>query len=309
MLKPRISIIIVSYKVRDLLLNCLRSLVKTSGGKEDLEIIVIDNNSGDGTREAILNEFPNVQFVENNYNAGFSGANNQGIKLAKGDYIFLLNPDTELVGDAVHELKQYLDLHPECVLVAPQLLNTDGSLQISAWKDHNVSSLIMETLFLHKYFNTIQYPDSFFNKTFEPKTLSGAALFFRKSLTEAIGLLDEQLFWMEDIDFCVRARLKGLLVYFPGAKVIHHSGQSQKKNYNVAISNQLLSKLKYFRKHEKITIRVLANLSCFVFICTRILAFSMLTPFGKLYRLKAKAYFYTLGRFLKYIFMNDLGVL
>jgi len=220
MLKPRISIIIVSYKVRDLLLACLRSLEKTSGEKGDLEIIVVDNNSGDGTRESVLNEFPNVQFVENKVNAGFSGANNQGMVLAKGDYIFLLNPDTEVVGDAVRELEQYLNRHPECVLVAPQLLNTNGSLQISAWKDHRLSSLLIETFFLHKMFNTLQYPSSFFNKTFEPSTLSGAALFFRKSLTEAIGLLDEQLFWMEDIDFCLRAKAKGRVVYLPDAKVI-----------------------------------------------------------------------------------------
>jgi N-acetylglucosaminyl-diphospho-decaprenol L-rhamnosyltransferase len=306
--QTHISVVIVSYEVRELLLACLYSIEKAPGGIENIEIIVVDNNSSDGSAEAVRQNFPYVKVIDNKFNSGFSAGNNQGIALAKGKYIFLLNPDTEVVGDALHDLERYLDNHPACSLVAPQLLNSDGSIQVSAWKNHRVSTLIVETFYLHKFINTINYPPDCFEREFEPLSLSGAALFFRKSLTEEIGMLDEQLFWMEDIDFCFRARQRGKLAYFLNAKVVHHSGQSQKKNYNISISNQLISKLKYFRKHTGRLAAGLANLSCFLFVCSRILAFSVVSPFGKLYRMKAKAYFYTFSKLMRYLILNDTSV-
>lgn len=300
-----ISVIIVNYNVRQLLLDCLNSLYRHIPQGLVLETIVIDNNSSDGSVEAVLSDFPQVTVIANKFNAGFSGGNNQGMSIAKGRFLFLLNPDTEVLDNALRQLFSYISGDPGCAIVAPQLLNTDHSLQVSAWKEHSAWDLVLETFFLHRLFGLLEYPPGQFAKTAEVKACSGAALLFRKTLTEQIGMLDEQLFWMEDIDFCLRARQHGKLVYLHTAQVVHHSGQSQKKNYNVAVSNQLLSKLKYYKKHFSAFYVILAAFSCFVFIVSRLLAFSILSPFRKLFRLKAKAYFYTLKRFFRYIFLNE----
>lgn len=300
-----ISVIIVSYNVKELLMDCILSVYKQTPLAISIEVIVIDNNSSDYSVEAVKEKFPEVVIIANKFNAGFSGANNQGMLIAKGKYIFLLNPDTEIVDDAVVQLFSYLSSNNNCAVVAPQLLNSDRTIQLSAWRNHKVSGLAAETFFLHRLFDTTNYPFEQLKTTFQAETLSGAALFFRRDLIGKIGMLDEKLFWMEDVDFCYRAGKQGTLVYLNSARVLHHSGQSQKKNYNVAISNQLLSKLKFYKKHFSFFKVSLANISCFVFICTRLTAFALLSPFKVIYRLKAKAYFYTLKRFLKYIFFNE----
>jgi len=306
--QPRISIILVSYQVRQLLLSCLESIRQTIGLGADVEVLVIDNASTDGSVDAVKAAFPEVILIANSFNAGFSGANNQGIVQAKGDYIFLLNPDTELLPGAVEKLLAYLEAHSACVLVAPQLLNSDGSLQLSAWKETRVLALLLETVYLHVFFPVSPYPIEQLRSVFEPSSLSGAALFFRKSLITQIGMLDTALFWMEDVDFCRRARTTGHLAYLPSAQVIHHSGQSQKRNYHIAISNQLLSKLKYFRKYHSRPVCWVGNVACFIFVCSRIIAFGVASPMGEIYRLKRKAYLYTFRKLMRYLFLNDQTV-
>ncbi len=300
-----ISVVIVSYNVKQLLLDCLTTIYAQAPAGLVIETIVVDNNSSDDSVAAVIAAFSQVTVIANQFNAGFSGANNQGIGIARGKYIFLLNPDTEIVEDAIAQLYHFMLMEPSCAIVAPQLLNSDRSIQLSVWKNHGVSDLVTETFFLHKVINRLHYPSPVLNTTFEAKTFSGAALFFRKELIEEIGLLDERLFWMEDIDFCLRAQPEGKLIYLHTAQVLHYSGQSQKKNYNVAIANQLLSKLKFYKKHASSFSVYIADLSCFIFIISRLIAFSVLLPFRKLFRLKAKAYFYTLKRFFSYMFLND----
>ncbi|MFM2226353.1 MAG: hypothetical protein RJA07_2555 [Bacteroidota bacterium] len=303
----KVSIIIVNYNVKDLLLQTISSVYANSKGLQT-EIIVVDNNSKDDSVKALKKQFPQVILIENKFNAGFSGANNQGIEIATGDYIFLLNPDTELKNDAIKILSNFLSSHNDCVVVAPQLLNTDLSVQYSAWQNHSPINLIAETFYLHRFFSTINYPTEKFNSVFQAKTLSGAALFFdRKWLNELVGL-DENLFWMEDIDFCFRAQQLGKIYYCNEAIVIHHSGQSQKKNYNVSISNQLLSKLKYYKKHFNSIAVWVANISCFIFILSRCFMFTILSPLKEIYKIKRKAYFYTLKRYFRYIIFNDLSL-
>ncbi len=300
-----ISIIIVNYNVKQLLLTCLRSIYSKTNEALLIETIVIDNDSRDDSVDAVEKEFPQVILIANKFNAGFSGANNQGISIAKGEFILLLNPDTEIIGNTLSQLVNYINNDISCAIVAPQLLNSDGSIQNSVWKNHSVGDLIIETFYLHKFFNFINYPTTQLTTTFKAKTLSGAALFFRRTLINKIGMLDEQFFWMEDIDFCYRAQQYGSLVYLHTAQIKHYSGQSQKKNYNVAIANQLLSKLKYYKKNTSALSTLAANLSCFIFIITRLIIFSSLIPVKEIYKLKAKAYFYTLKRYFNYLFFHD----
>src|SRR5205085_9045237 len=137
---PEISIIIVSYNVKDLLFKCIASIKKFVSSS--FEIIVIDNHSADDTAANVTRQFPEVKLIANNYNAGFPEANNQGLRKAKGNYIFLLNPDTELLEDSVSVLRKYLDSMEKAGVVAPKLLNSDGSVQDSIFRFPKLSFIV-----------------------------------------------------------------------------------------------------------------------------------------------------------------------
>lgn len=302
-----ISIVIVSYHVRDLLRACLASVFAQE--IPGTEVIVIDNASSDGTLQMIREEFPQVKLIANEKNAGFSAANNQGMQLAKGDFIFLLNPDTELRQGALQAMLDFAAREKELFLLGPRLYNSDGSLQVSAWKSPGVWNTVSEALFLHRLLKVSEYPQEQFEKTFSPGMLSGAALFFPKALFEKIGGLDPELFWMEDADFSYRAAEAGAkLVYFPAAEVIHHSGQSSKKNQKVVIANQLLSKLKYYRKHQSFFAFLIGALFCFLHIVSRIVLFGLAGIFSRRFAEKAGAYVFALGKYFRYLFANDKRV-
>lgn len=307
-MKPEVSIIIVSYNVRQLLFTCIDTLYRFNG-KVNFEVIVIDNDSKDDSCEMIKTFFPQVKLIANNFNGGFSGANNQGMKLAEGDFIFLLNPDTEFLDNSLEKLLSFAKSHREYVLLAPRLLNSDHSLQISVWKDQRYTDLVLETFYLHKFFQPVFYSPSEFEQSFEVKTISGAAMFFRRDLMEKIGGLDENYFWMEDIDFSLRAQSQGKVFYYREAVIVHHSGQSQKKNYDKSIANQLISKLKFYKKHEGSIQYVMAVFCCFLFILSRLFIFTAVSPLKNIYKLKAKAYFYTYNRFFEYVFNNRKGIM
>jgi GT2 family glycosyltransferase len=297
----KVSVVIVSYNVKDLLLACLRSVYAVNAGLE-LEVIVVDNNSSDGSADAVKNEYPNIKLIRNDFNAGFSGANNQGMKEAKGEYIFLLNPDTEMKGPGLAPILQYMEDHQDTVILGPKLLNSDGTHQISVTKRPGPVDVILETFFLHHLFSNTAVDPS---EPTEVDVLFGAALLFRKNLIDKIGYMNEELFWMEDVDLCRKAAREGKIIYYPNVEIIHHSGQSQKKNYNKAIANQILSKLKYYRANSSFAGFCIAVFFSAVMIISRMIAFTLLLPFSDVYKLKSRAYFYTFKRYLAYVFNGD----
>ncbi|TND08092.1 MAG: family 2 glycosyl transferase [Bacteroidetes bacterium] len=304
----KLSVVIVSYNVKELLLQCLASLF-AGFPQEQLQVIVVDNDSKDGSLLAVKEKFPQVELVANDFNNGFSGGNNQGLLLCKGEFILLLNPDTEIKPGALEKMIARLQEEKQPAILGPKLLNSDGTLQGSAWKLPGVWAMLAEALFISKIFPSGQYAPEQFEKEFSPGFLSGAALLFTKTTQGKTGTLDRALFWMEDVDYCLRVQEKGgRTIYFPQAEIIHHSGQSARKNYRIAISNQLLSKLKYFRKHSGIAACVAASFFAFLQIILRIPVFLLLAPFGESYRARFTAYLYTLKKLITYIFAGDRRV-
>ena len=295
--QPQVSVIIVSYRVRQLLRQALQSIYAFSN-RQLLEVIVIDNASDDGTAEMLKNEFPQVKSVINKMNLGFPAANNQGFSMAKGRYIFMLNPDTEFVSPLTDELHDYLEKNPTFDLVAPKLLNTDKSHQISAWRFPTLASVTLDLMHLNqfnkKHFYIDKQPE---NNSFEADSMSGAALFFRKKCLDISGGLDEGMFWIEDIEFCYRIGKAGCRkMYLSNIELIHHSGQSAKKNYNISISNQIYNKIKYFKKHHSSFSAFYISCLSFVHVIAKIFVFSILSPFSEINSLKRQAYWYTLKR-------------
>lgn len=295
MSEVKVSIVIVNYNVKDLILTCIRSLYQFCGNAGDLEIIVIDNQSIDGSCQAIRTEFPDVILVENSENEGFPKANNQGFSIAKGDYIFMLNPDTEFQENSIEKLRQFLEDNKTVGIVAPGLLNTDGTHQSSVWRYPSLFSIFCEFHYLTSLLKRKNYLDKDFTKQFEAESFSGAAIFFRKSILDEIGNLDETMFWIEDVEFCYRAVQNGIkCVYFPETKIIHHIGQSAKKNYTISISNQVFNKIKFFNKHHSNFSAKLVILLSFLHVVQKSIVFGILSPFNVVYKRKASAYRYTI---------------
>jgi len=292
-----ISIVIVNYNVKDLVLACLKSIYAFTNPALRLEIFVVDNDSKDGSKTAIPEAFPHIHFLDNHFNAGFPAANNQAFKLAQGRYIFMLNPDTEVKDDSIGKLYQYLETHAQVAMCSPKLLNSDLSFQQSVWRFPTLTSIFLEMHYLHALNGKKDYRDQNFQESFSAESVSGAAIFFRRELLESVGYLDEKMFWIEDIDFCYRAVKAGnTLMYLPEATVVHHIGQSAKKNYNISISNQIWNKIKFFRKHYSTGATFLVKCMSAYHVVIKFVMFSLMSPFSVIYQRKASAYVYTFKR-------------
>lgn len=230
---PEISIVIVSWNVRDQLLDCLRSL--TQNVTTRYEVILVDNHSADGTVEAIRREYPTVTIIVNQENTGFSRANNQGWQKAHGQYVCFLNPDTIFFNDPFPELIKYIQTHPQTGAVGPQLLNHDRSHQISVRRFPKFSDqalILLKLRWLGKLLPSIrsyQYiQDGQSTVPVVVDQIMGACMFMPRKVLADAGSFDEGYWiWFEEVDLCRRFKSKGYqVVYVPQAQLIHLGGQS-----------------------------------------------------------------------------------
>jgi len=231
----KLSIIIVSFNTKDLLKKCIESIVHCSWFNILGEIIVIDNGSTDGSQKVVKSIKSKVEsnnlkmsFIENEQNLGFAKAVNQGIKQAKGEVIFLLNPDTVVKPEALKNLLEFEEkLGP--AIVGARMLNPDGSIQGSVFNLPTIGGAIQEYWFGKKGAFSKYAP--FGGKPVEVKAVSGGAMLISKEVIKKIGLFDERYFmYFEDLDYCRRARKAGFKIwYLPTAEVIHEHGASGKK--------------------------------------------------------------------------------
>lgn len=253
---PDASIIIVSWNVRDLLAACLRT-IQANAGTLDLEIIVVDSASTDSTPAMIREQFPTVRLLAQTENVGFTRGNNIGLKAATGRTMLLLNPDTEIVADALPVMVAYLDVHPEISVVGPHTLNSDGTTQSSKRRFPTLLTGIFESTHLQKLaprglldrFYTNDIPDTAIAQV---DWVQGSAILFRREVYDKIGGLDESyVMYSEEVDWCKRAHNAGFqLVYLGSASIIHHGGKSTEQASARTHIYFQQSKIRYFRKHH-----------------------------------------------------------
>jgi N-acetylglucosaminyl-diphospho-decaprenol L-rhamnosyltransferase len=244
---PALAVIVVSFNVRDLLRDCLRSL-RAARAELPLQVLAVDNASADGSAAMVAREFPEVELLALERNAGFSAANNAALARVRAPEILLLNPDTEVPAGALPPLREFLAARPRCGIAGPRLLNSDGSFQPSAWPQPTLTAVLRDHLL----------PPSLRRRAAAPPErarpvgwVSGAALLTRRSVIERIGPLDEALFWSEDVDFCRRAAAAGWEVWYaPEAAIVHHGSRSVPSNRGAVIFHQYRSKAHFFRKHH-----------------------------------------------------------
>ncbi len=251
---PDLSIIIVSWNVRERLRACLSSLPAPGSG---LETIVVDAASADGTPEMVRAEFPAVQLIAQPDNVGYSRGNNLGLAQARGRYAMILNPDTELDEHTLPVLTNYLDGHPLVGLVGPRLVLPDGTVQASRRRFPTLGTAAFESTWLaglaprrvlERYFAADLPAD----QPAEVDWLVGAALLVRRVVWEQVGLLDEGFFmYSEELDWQRRIKAAGWqIVYLPSAQVRHFEAQSSAQVPAATHIRFNTSKVRYFRKYH-----------------------------------------------------------
>ena len=264
-----VSIIIVNYNSFKLLKACLESIIHHSQGFE-FEIIVVDNNSTDGDVEEIINKFENTKLIRNEKNEGFAKANNKGAAICKGKYLLFLNNDTIFVENTLQILLQYLREQKDRILIAPKLLNKDGSIQHSVYRFQTLWLSFTTYFFLYsifprsKYFNRYSLMNRGINEITEVETITGAfMLFYREDILALKGFDEDYFFYGEDNDLCKRFRDSGgKIIYYPETKIIHLKGGTSKTDW-FHEKYHTLSVLNLFKKHYSFPKRVLAHILFF----------------------------------------------
>ncbi len=230
---PDLTIIIVNYNTRELILGCLRSIFAGPDSQRGYEVIVVDNASVDGSQEAITRDFSDVRVIANSKNLGFAAANNQGLKIAHGRYVLLLNSDTLLPSATLAEMIKFMDCNPQVGAAGPKLRYPDGAFQPSAYvHTHKPLTAFWGALWLDKLF-----PDLGMGLILREEDadqarpiawVMGAFLIIRRSILSQVGLLDERYFmYCEEEDLCIRIRQEGYPVYYvPEVECVHIVGAS-----------------------------------------------------------------------------------
>ncbi|MHA1381600.1 MAG: glycosyltransferase family 2 protein [Candidatus Helarchaeota archaeon] len=251
-MKKELSIIIVNYNTKDLLRNCLNSIIENTKGI-NYEIIVVDNASSDGSVERLKKEFPQVKIICNTENLGFAKANNQGIRITRGETVLFLNPDTLILNGAIPKMLDFIKRQKSVGVVGPKLFkNINREFHPSARRFTKPLYVFLSYLPLAG-FVLWMYNNFFFNKRKirEVDWLWGAVLLVKKEVINKIGGFDENFFmYSEEEDFCLRAHRSGYRVfYFPKAEVIHLKGKSA-ENRKIETSRYFWkSKLYFFKKY------------------------------------------------------------
>lgn len=229
-----LSIIIVNYKSASLIIDCLASAFNYSTA-EDFEWIIVDNDSNDNSRQLITEKYPFVKWIDMGYNAGFARANNKGINASKGETVLLLNPDILIKDDAIQICYSRMQSDNSCIAASPQLLNADGSPQITGnyfmtgGLNHLLPlpylGLLLRTIALSggaKKTNVLEATE-----TVIVDWINGAFLMVKKTAIEKAGMLDEDFFlYAEEIEWCSRLGKHGELVVYGDITTMHLQGES-----------------------------------------------------------------------------------
>jgi GT2 family glycosyltransferase len=248
-----LSIIIVNWNTRQLLLSCLASIV-ANPPTSSFEILVFDNASSDGSVESIASEYPEVHLMASSVNLGFARANNRAAASAQGQFLLLLNPDTVVGPGTIDTLLRYLANQPQVAAVGPRLVQLDGTIQHSIERLPTLYREWWRLLHLDHLYPVSTYPRQAFTSR-QPRrveVIAGACFLLRQEAVATTGLFDEEYFiYSEEIDLCDRLQERGWeLHWVPEAVVSHLGGQSTRQVADRMFVELYRSKVKFFRKRR-----------------------------------------------------------
>ena len=272
----KLSIVIVNYNVKYFLEQCLHTAIKAAS-KLSSEIIVVDNDSVDGSCQMVEEKFPEVILIANKENVGFSKANNQAIRITKSEYILLLNPDTVVEEDCFLKIVAFMDKTPDAGGLGVKMIDGKGRFlpeskrglptpEVAFWKMSGVSSLFPRSKRFGRYH--LGYLNN--DQIHEVEVLAGAFMLLRRKTLEKVGLLDEDYFmYGEDIDLSYRITKGGYKnYYFSETTIIHYKGESTKKgsiNYvKVFYNAMIIFAGKHFSKGNARQFTILIKLAIYL---------------------------------------------
>ena len=260
----RLDICIVTWRTRDLLRACLRSV---AGQPEVAEIVVVDNASGDGTVEMVRDEFPRIRLIANERNLGYAAGSNQAIRAGAAPFLLLLNPDTEVRAGALggmlsafgEDATGETPVPPKVGAVAAQLLLPDGRIQRSCRSFPDPAAVLYDAVGLSRLFPRSEafgrYRMTYWDHS-SPREVDqpmASALALRHAALDEVGLFDEDFpLYFNDVDLCYRLKQAGWKILFePKAKVLHHLGASTRQVRPAAIVESHRSLIQFYRKHYR----------------------------------------------------------
>jgi len=252
-----LSIIIVTWNSEKYIRNCLDSILLSTGDLQ-YEIILVDNGSADQTVRSVEELYPQVNLIPNRKNAGYARANNQGIEESAGEYILLLNPDTEVLENALISMLQFSEENTRVGALGPRLLNPDKTIQPSCREFPTYAALIWEFSGLSRIFPKSKIFSRWrmgyfkFNQKREVDQPMGSCLLLRRATLQDMGIFDENFpMFFNDVDLCYRIKQAGWKIYYyPDAQVLHHKGAStgQVKRRMIWLSH--VAFFRFFKKHR-----------------------------------------------------------
>ncbi len=252
-----LSVIIVNWNTKKLTTDCISSVFNFTKGI-DFEVIIVDNGSEDGSSGYIKKKFPQVKLIQNKDNLGFTKANNQGIKIAKGKYVMLLNSDAYLIENSLETLVKIANSEQGLGAIGPQLLNVDMTIQQSAGFAPNLPQIFFWMTFIDdlplgqllKPFHVDH--DSFYQREKEVDWVTGAAILVPKDVIKKVGSLDENIFmYTEEVEWCFRIKRAGYkIIYSPQAKIIHIGRGSSGKISPRAFVGEFKGLIYFYKKHK-----------------------------------------------------------
>lgn len=218
----KVAVIVLNYKLKEQTISCINSVKKSD--YKNIDLIVVDNNSGDRIGEEIK-KLLGIEFIQNNENLGYTGGNNIGIKLAlkkAADFIFILNPDTKVEKDTISHLASFLSNHPEVGIVCPKIYFSDTK---KIWYAGGIFDM-QNVLGAHRGINEKDVGQ--YNEPSASDYATGAAMLVKREVFEKIGFFDERFFlYYEDADFSIRAKKNGFKIsYVPNAVIFHKNAQT-----------------------------------------------------------------------------------
>lgn len=251
-----LSVIIINYNTKVLIKQCLASVY---GNTKNLsfEVIVVDNASYDGSVRMIRQKFPKTILVANKENKGFAKGNNQGIKLSKGKYVLILNPDTIILDNALEKMVRFIDSQSEVGVVGAKLLYPDGTIQFSCRHFYNLRTILLRRSILGKIFRNshlLRYhlmSDWNHDEIREVDWVFAASLMIRRKILNQVGYFDERYkMYFEDVDLCYRVKKAGYKIYYyPEAIIIHYHRRESAQKFSKKTVWHIQSAIRFFNKY------------------------------------------------------------
>ena len=283
-----LSIVILSFRDREKLRETIKSVFK-SEITYSFEVIVVDNDSKDGSAEMVEAEFPNVTLIRNENN-GFSGGNNVGMRVAKGRYVLILNPDTEVMSNTLQECLNKMEERTDIGMLGCKILRPNGEYDLASKR--NIPDPLgaifrltrLSLIFPHsKFFNRYNVVKTSYEEEGEMGAGTGAFLMVRREVIDKIGMLDED-YWMywEDMDWCYKCTKAGWKVwYYPKVKIIHHKGVSSRKTPFKALKAFHSAMWVFYKKHYAPRMPFFVDWLAFVAVWARFTVLFVINLFRK----------------------------